>query len=123
MRDLAALGVSAQSLHHLNYLIAEPIQAAAVYRDGILIRVPRPERFAIHKLIVADRRRDGPDSLKARKDLLQAEILAAMLAEDRPSDLAEAYQDAMGWGARWRQRIEASLGRSSAAAEAVRACT
>mgnify|MGYP003700610771 FL=1 len=40
VRDLAALGVSAQSLHHLNYLIAEPLHAAAVYRDGILVQVP-----------------------------------------------------------------------------------
>ena len=29
IRDLHALGVSAQSLHHLNFLIAEPINAAA----------------------------------------------------------------------------------------------
>ena len=112
VRALAALGVSAQSLHHLNYLIAEPMPAAAVYRDGILIQVPRPERFAIHKLIVADRRRQGPDSLKARKDLLQAEILIAILAEDRPSDLAEAYRDAMDRGPRWRERLERSLRRS-----------
>jgi hypothetical protein len=30
---LIALGVSAQALHHLNYLIAEPIQAAVLYRS------------------------------------------------------------------------------------------
>jgi len=112
LRELPALGVSAQSLHFLNYLIAEPLHAAAVYRDGILVRIPRPERFAIHKLIVADRRRDGPDSLKARKDLAQAELLVTALAQDRPTDLDEAYRDAMSRGPRWRQRIERSLKRS-----------
>jgi hypothetical protein len=122
VRELAALGVSAQSLHHLNYLIAEPVHAAAVYRDGILVQIPRPERFAVHKLIVADRRRDGPDSLKARKDLLQAELLIAILAEDRPSDLSEAYQDAMSRGPRWRERIERSLARAHDAAKAIRSC-
>lgn len=122
VRELAALGVNAQALHHLNYLIAEPVQAAAVYRDGILVQVPRPERFAVHKLIVADRRREGPDSLKARKDLLQAELLTAILAEDRPGDLAEAYRDAMNRGPRWRERIERSLTRSRDAAEAIRSC-
>lgn len=121
VRELKALGVSAQSLHHLNYLIAEPIAAAAVYRDGILVNLPRPERFAIHKLIVADRRLDGPDSQKARKDLLQAELLISVLAEDRPGDLAAAYQDAMGRGPRWRQRIERSLKRSKSAAERIQA--
>jgi len=117
IRELAALGVSAQSLHYLNYLIAEPIQAAAVYRDGILVRVPQPERFAIHKLIVADRRASGPESLKARKDRLQAELLIAILAEDRPSELAEAYEDALDRGPRWRERLARSLERSPEAAE------
>jgi len=117
LRDLAALGVSAQSLHHLNYLIAQPIDAAAVYRDGILVRVPRPERFAIHKLIVADRRRDGSDSLKARKDLMQAETLITLLARDRPGDLAEAYQDALDRGPRWRERLQRSLDRSAVSRE------
>ncbi len=67
LRDLPALGVSAQALNYLNYLIAKPIAAAALYRAGILVQVPRPERYAIHKLIVADRRRDGPERLKAAR--------------------------------------------------------
>lgn len=111
IRELPALGVSAQSLHYLNYLIAEPIHAAAVYRDGVLVRIPRPERFAIHKLIVSDRRREGPGSLKSRKDLLQAALLVEVLSEDRPGDLAEAYADAMARGPRWRDHIASSLKR------------
>jgi len=121
LRDLAALGVSARALHHLNYLIADPIDAAAIYRDGILVRAPRPERFAIHKLIVADRRLEGRDSLKSRKDLMQAETLIALLARDRPGDLAEAYRDAMERGPRWRERIERSLKRSAEAASGIAA--
>jgi len=119
IRDLPALGVSAQSLHHLNYLIADPLHAAAVYREGILLKLPRPERYAIHKLIVSGRRKDGPDSLKARKDLLQAELLIEILSEDRPADLADAYSDAMSRGPRWRELIERSLVRSPAAREGI----
>jgi hypothetical protein len=109
LRHLAALGVEAQSLHHLNYLIGEPINAAILYRDGVLVQAPRPERFAIHKLIVADRRREGPDALKARKDRLQAEFLIEVLAEDRPDDLKDAYEDALSRGPTWRTRLERSL--------------
>lgn len=112
LRDLPSLGVSAQSLHFLNYLIADPISVAAVYRDGILIRIPRPERFAIHKLIISDRRKDGPDSLKAKKDLLQAELLIHVLSEDRPGDLADAYTDALSRGPKWREHLESSLART-----------
>lgn len=112
IRELPSLGVHAQALHHLNYLIAEPIPAAVIHRSGILVQIPRPERFAIHKLIIADRRLSGPDAAKARKDLMQAEILIELLSEDRPDELSEAYQTALSLGPKWQKRIGASLGRA-----------
>jgi hypothetical protein len=111
IRDLPALGVSAQALNYLNFLIAEPIQAAAIYRSGILVQVPRPERYAIHKLIIADRRRDGAGSLKASKDREQAAFLIEAMAEDRPDDLSRAYIAAKQVGPRWREHIASSLKR------------
>ena len=109
VKPLPALGVSAQALNYLNFLIAEPIPALALYRSGVLVQIPRPERYAIHKLIVADRRKAGPDQSKARKDRGQAAFLINVLTEDRPDDLREAYEDALSRGPRWRERIEASL--------------
>ena len=109
IRDLPALGVSTQSLHYLNFLIAAPIQTPLLYRSGVLVQIPRPERFAIHKLIVADRREGGPDQLKARKDRAQAALLIEVLSKERPLDLAEAYETAMEVGPAWRTRITASL--------------
>lgn len=111
IRPLAALGVDAQSLHHLNYLIADPIKAVVTYRSGVVVQIPRPERFAIHKLIVADRRRQSTDALKSEKDRLQATFLINVLAEDRPDDLADAYADARDAGPQWRARIDATLER------------
>lgn len=111
VKPLPALGVSAQALNYLNFLLAEPIHAVALYRSGVLVQIPRPERYAIHKLIVADRRSGGPDQLKAAKDRAQAALLIRLLAEDRPEDLAEAHADALSRGPRWRDRIAASLSR------------
>ncbi|MEZ5714146.1 MAG: GSU2403 family nucleotidyltransferase fold protein [Paracoccaceae bacterium] len=111
LRDLPALGVSAQALHYLNFLLKAPIRAVAIYRSGVLIQVPSPERYAIHKLIVADRRRGGTASLKAHKDRAQAAFLIEVLAEDRPDELAEAWEDARARGPRWRVRLDASLAR------------
>ena len=108
VRPLAALGVSAQALHHLNYLIAGPIQAAVLYRSGVLVQIPRPERFAIHKLIVAARR-EGRDRIKAEKDRRQARFLISALAQDRPDDLQDAYRDALGRGPKWQERIATTL--------------
>lgn len=109
LKPLAALGVHAQSLHFLNFLIAEPIQIAVTYRSGVLVQVPRPERFAVHKLIIADRRKAGPDSMKSAKDRAQAAYLIDVMAEDRPDDLAEAFEDACSRGPRWRERLMATL--------------
>jgi hypothetical protein len=115
LRHLAALGVDAQALPHLNFLIAGPIPAAVIYRGGVLVQIPRPERFAIHKLVVSERRRGGPDALKARKNLLQAEFLIEALAEDRPDELSEAWRDALASGPKWRERLDGALRRSDKA--------
>lgn len=112
LKELPALGVNAQSLHYLNYLIANPIKAAAIYREGVLVQIPRPEKFAIHKLIVSDRRREGADSLKSRKDLMQSELLIRVLSDERPTDLLEAYTEAMERGPRWRAHLASSLKRA-----------
>ncbi len=105
---LEPLGVYAQGLPFLNFLIADPIPAVALYRSGVLVQIPRPERYAVHKLIIAQRR-SGPARSKAVKDLAQAHALIAILAEDRPGELAEAYRTAHGSGPRWREAMARSL--------------
>lgn len=120
VKPMPALGVSAQALNYLNFLIAEPLHAVALYRSGVLVQIPRPERYAIHKLIVADRRRGGPDQAKSRKDRGQAAFLIEVLAQDRPDDLAQAYEDAQSRGPRWRERIAASLARMPSAKTTLR---
>lgn len=111
IRPLPSLGVSAQALNYLNFLLADPIKAVALYRSGVLVQIPRPEAYAIHKLIVADRRKKGPDAIKALKDRAQAAFLIEVLAQDRPDELAEAYQDALSRGPKWQARIAATLQR------------
>ena len=41
---LEPLGVYAQALSFLNFLIAEPIPPVGLYRNGVLVQIPRPER-------------------------------------------------------------------------------
>ncbi|TNE58699.1 MAG: hypothetical protein EP340_04680 [Alphaproteobacteria bacterium] len=117
---LEPLGVYAQALSFLNFLIADPIPAVGLYRSGVLVQIPRPERYAIHKLIVAQRRDKG-SLAKARKDLAQAEFLIEVLSEDRPGDLQDAFQEAMIKGPKWRREIEKSLKQKPALSEILRA--
>jgi len=112
LRHLEALNVTAQSLHFLNYLIADPIPAIAIYRSGLLVQIPRPERFAIHKLILSERRR-GHQRGKAQKDVRQAKVLIEFLLEARPSELLEAYETALEIGPKWRKALENALGKDA----------
>lgn len=105
---LETLDIWAQGLHFLNFLITEPIQAVALYLDGILVQIPSPERYAVHKLIVAQRCQQTRED-KSRKDLDQAKDLIEILATDRSQDLEDAYVDALETGPAWRKAMQQSL--------------
>jgi hypothetical protein len=98
---LPRLGACAQPLPFLDYLIENPEKAAVLDAGGVLVSVPVPARFALHKLLVAPERPVSQQS-KAGKDLAQAAQLIEALAEARPGDLRLAYEalSARGWKAR-----------------------
>lgn len=121
LRELPALKVSAQSLHFLNYLIAEPLTVPLLYRDGALIQVPRPERFAVHKLIVSERRRADEGADKARKDRAQAAFLVRVLAAEDPYALRDAWQAARDKGRAWCQALDSALEKLPQVAALIRA--
>lgn len=104
---LEPLGVYAQALSFLNFLIADPIPAIGLYRSGVLVQIPAPEKYAVHKLIVAQRRTEA--ATKAMKDLAQAQALINVLADDRPGSLEAAYEEAKARGPKWRNAIMKSL--------------
>jgi hypothetical protein len=106
--ELPALGAYAQPLRFLDYLIHRPVQAAALYRSGVLVNIPQPARYAIHKLIVATRR---ADTQKAGKDIQQSAALIRVLAEDRPDELEEAFLEARARGPSWRDHMEKGVRR------------
>lgn len=120
--DVLTLGppdVYAQALPFLNFLIADPIPAVGLYRSGVLVQIPTPERYAIHKLIVAQRR-TGDLQTKTRNDFTQARNLIRILSEDRPYTLREAYETAMDIGPEWRKEIEKSFSQHLDIARAIK---
>ena len=106
---MKALGGSgAQPLRHLDYLIHDPERSVLLARGGIPVTIPRAERYAVHKLIVAAERRD---QVKSAKDILQACTLIEALAMRRPIELAKAWQTGWESGPRWREKLEAGRAR------------
>lgn len=83
------LGANATGLPYLRYLLAESQTATLLAREGACaVRVPLPERFAVHKLIVSQLR--SGRSEKSAKDVHQASVLAAVLAHTFPGAIESA---------------------------------
>jgi hypothetical protein len=96
---------AATPLQFLDFVLEDAQPAALVDRGGVLVMVPSPARFALHKLLVAGAR---PSALqtKVEKDLVQAAMLIDLLEEDRPGDLRLAWQSARGRG--WSRPMRAA---------------
>ena len=105
---LPALGTDAQQLRLLDYLIHDSEPAVLLYGAGIYVLVPSPQRYAVHKLIVARRRSQG--AAKANKDVQQAQALLEALVRKRPHELRAAWHEAYGRGKKWQQLIGEGLG-------------
>jgi hypothetical protein len=84
------------------------VRAAVLTGSGVLVRVPTPERYALHKLIVAQRR-TATSRDKAKKDLAQAETLIEVLLEDRQDDLMDAWSDLIDRGRKWKTEAMKSV--------------
>ena len=104
---LPALKGDAQPLRFLDFLLYHEIEALVLHGTGIPVKVPAPERFAVHKLLVAARRRpDSTGRIRARKDLEQAALLVRVLASDRPEELREAWEEMRERGPSWRESAD-----------------
>lgn len=104
-------GASAQPLRYLDFLIYEPVRTTMLHRNGVSVLVPSPERYAVHKLIVASQRlQDANGQAKRNKDLMQANLLFEAMALTRRQDaVAEVFLEAWNRGPHWRQSITAGM--------------
>jgi len=100
-----ALNLSMQPLKFMEFSLEAPMKATLLYRNGpLVVNVPRPERYVWHKLIVYGER---PREMrgKANKDLIQAACLLDYLLENDGELVREAWDDAIGRGPGWSQRL------------------
>ena len=106
---LAQLNAGAAPLQHLAWLIDGPVRTVALWGAGVLVNVPQPARFAVHKLILAQRR-DACGRLKRAKDLAQAKAIIEVLLKHDQFALEDALNDARAEGEKgWSAPISRSL--------------
>ena len=97
-----AMRSDARMLRFLDFLLYREVEAVVLAGPGIPVRVPAPERFALHKLMLSRMRSESPArQAKVRKDLAQAEMLLQVLAQDRPHELEETWAEMLGRGPSW----------------------
>lgn len=106
-------GMAAEPLRFLDYLIRDAVWSVILHKGGIPVRVPLPERYAIHKLIVSALRRNDPRAFaKAGKDTAQSEsLIAAMTATRRAEDLGHAWIEAWRRGPSWEDALSQGYAR------------
>ena len=109
---IKAIDGYAEPIRFLDYLLDDVQQAAVIEGSGMLINIPHPARYAIHKLMLSARR-PVADSLKRRKDLRQSELLIDILKEDDPHSLVAAFKAAAGMPDKFMQQVKSGIGRLS----------
>ena len=109
-RPISALRAMAEPVRFLDYLLEDVQLAAVTVRDGILVNVPAPARFALHKLVVSQRRAPAFET-KAKKDVVQAQAVLEVLLEDRPGDILIAAEAAEAMPRKFISQLRTGLGR------------
>lgn len=107
------LNVTLQPLRYMELSLEDPMPASLLTRStSIAVNVPRPQRYAMHKLIVSQLR---PIQMqhKAKKDIAQAaHLLDYMLTDD--SDLvAQTWTDVIARGKSWDANLKGGFKKMS----------
>jgi len=98
---LDQLGINAQALRFMDALARNPIQ---MLFDDVKVTLPHPVDFALHKLLIAGRRKEGT---KAEKDRAQAIALLTALNDSGETETIHTVHDAMPKS--WRKTIKREL--------------
>ncbi len=103
-----SLGSYAEPVRYLDFLLEDTQPAVLLFKHGVLVNVPNPARYAVHKLVVSQRRPTAM-SEKIRRDLSQANQILTVLADIRPFDTSEAFKAARNMGKKFGSQLDTGL--------------
>ncbi len=105
---LPRLNAYAQPLEFMSYLLEKTMPAVVISTTATHVTVPKPARFALHKLLVASNR-EAHEHTHAAKDRDQAYQLLCLLEDERPGDIRDAAEDLVSQGPSWVRRLRGQL--------------
>lgn len=99
------LDVALQPLRFMEFSLEAVEQATLFDATGraVVVSLPAPERYAVHKLLVVGER-TGAFRAKVSKDLAQAAALIEYFRDNDPETLQDAWADALARGPGWKKR-------------------
>jgi hypothetical protein len=101
------LNLTLQPLKFMELSLEAPIRLTVLGKGlPLVVNVPQPALYALHKLIISQERPQAQRT-KANKDLTQAAALLDYLLDREPDDLADAYRAVEARGPRWRKCLHA----------------
>ncbi|PIQ54411.1 MAG: hypothetical protein COW02_05075 [Comamonadaceae bacterium CG12_big_fil_rev_8_21_14_0_65_59_15] len=102
---IESLSAFLQPLKFMEFSMEDTTQAVVFFNEkSVLVNIPKPERFAVHKLIVSAER-ESSQEVKSVKDVRQANVLCQYLIDIGGESLADACKEAADNGPGWRKRL------------------
>jgi len=98
---LKGWGVNATALRFLNFLVKDTIK---VRFEGIDVVLPHPARFALHKLVVAQRRKNKDKALK--DNMIAVDILNDLIDSGEEGLVRSVYRE---FSLPWQKKIATAL--------------
>ena len=100
------LNLTLQPLRFMELSLEDPLRSTLIARNGpMVVNLPRPERYALHKLLVYGERPQSQRT-KARKDVAQAAALMDYLLVHDAAEIAALWKDVNARGPGWRKRLQ-----------------
>ncbi len=100
------LNLTMQSLRFMKLSLEDPLRSTLIARNRpMVLNLPRPERYALHKLLVYGERPQAQRT-KARKDVAQAAALIDYLLVHDIAEIAALWNDMKARGPGWRKRLD-----------------
>lgn len=103
--ELERFNLTMQPLKFMELSLEDPMRGTLLWRNGpIVVNLPQPQRYAIHKLIVHGERPQAQRA-KANKDLAQAAALLDYLLDHDADSTAVLWLSVLERGPGWRKRL------------------
>lgn len=103
---IARLGLTMQPLRFMELSLEDPMRCTLLARNGpIVVNMPRPQRYAVHKLLVYGGR-PQEQRTKANKDLMQAAALIDYLLAHDAVEMGQLWIEVNERGPGWKRRLD-----------------